>query len=217
MNNVPANATSADDSGELNLDQAAMILDAAKRRARQVFDVWPPFLLLIGAVIFLVAYGTVWWSVRDQVPYVGPSGGALVIFYGCIVVWIIAVSTVVRRALSGVSGASSQRRRRYRAGYGAILIADVALQGALYHAGASHAIVYGVYPAVAPFFFGGAAFVTMGVTREDRLTMALGATLLAVGVGGAYSGPIVVWLVTGIALALMLTFFAALRFVQRRA
>ncbi|MFI5035864.1 MAG: hypothetical protein ACHQFZ_06630 [Acidimicrobiales bacterium] len=219
MSEVPdaTGVTSADEGGGFDLDQASEILEATQRRARQLFDVWPPFLLLIGAVIFLVAYGAVWWSVRGQAPFVGPSGGALAIFYGCIIVWIVVVSAVVRRALQGVSGGPSLRRRKYNAGFGIILIADFVLQGALYHAGASHAIVYGIYPAVAPFFFAGPVFVTMGVLREERLTMAFGIGLIAVGTGGAYAGPATAWLVAGIALAAALAGFAAIRYSRQRA
>ncbi|NNN16545.1 MAG: hypothetical protein HKL82_11920 [Acidimicrobiaceae bacterium] len=131
--------------------------------------------------------------------------------------WIIVVSAVVRRALRGVSGGPSQRQRRYNAGFEIILIADFVLQGALYHAGASHAIVYGIYPASAPFFFAGAIFVTMGVLRVERATMALGIALFAVGTGGAYAGPVTAWLVSGIALSVALVVFAAIRLSRYRA
>jgi hypothetical protein len=211
-----AEGSELDDGGELDLVQAAAILESTRRRARHLFDVWPPFLLLTGAAIFLVAYGAAWWSVRGQAPYLGPSGGALAIFYGCIVAWVIVASAVVRRATIGVSGLSSQRRRRYRAGYGAVLVADYALQGALYHAGASHAIVYGIYPTTAPFFFAGAVVVTMAALREERLTMALGIGLLAVATGGAFAGPVAAWLVSGIALAAGLSGFAVVRLSRQR-
>ncbi len=152
---------------------------------------------------------------RGQVPYGGPTGGALAIFYGCIVVWVIVASVVIRRATRGVTGPSFKRRRRYHAGYGSVLIADYALQGALYHAGASHSIVYGIYPTTAPFFFAGAVVVTMGVLREESRSMVLGMGLFAVGIGGAFAGPVAAWLVCGIALAAGLAGFAGIRLTQQ--
>ncbi len=216
-NRDTAEVSLSDGDGELTPKQAAAILAETKRRAGHLFDAWPPFLLLTGAAMFLVAYGAMWWSARDQAPFLGPSLGALAIFYGCIVVWGIVASAVVRRATSGVSGPSYQRRRRYRAGYGSILLADYALQGALYHAGASHAIVYGIMPTTVPFFLGGAAVVTMGVMREERQIVALGVGLLAVGVAGAYAGAAASWLICGIALSVTLAGFAAVRFSRQRA
>lgn len=217
MSEEPDTVQDADEGGEFDPAEAAAILETTKRRARQLFDVWPPYLLLTGTAVFLVAYGALWWSVRHQTPYVGPSGGALAIFYGCIIVWVIVVSAVVRRALSGVSGGPSQRRRRFNSGFGIILVANFVLQGALYHAGASHAIVYGIYPAAGPFFLAGAVFVTMAVIREERLTMAFGVGLLAVATGAAYAGPVAAWLVAGIALATALGGMAAVRYARHRA
>ena len=194
---------------------AAALLEETKLRARRQFDVWPPYLLFIGALIFLLAYGAVWWSVRGQSPYIGPSGGALAVMYGGILAWIITVSVVVRRALDGVSGPST-RARAYRAGYVAIIFAYSLFQGALYHAGASHAIVYGIFPASAPWLFAGTVFLTLGALREDGRAMVLGLALLAIGIGGAFAGPIAAWLVSGIALSAVLVSFATIQMSRRR-
>jgi hypothetical protein len=205
-----------DEGKELNPREAAALLRETKLRAQRQFDVWPPFLLLIGAVIFLVGYGAVWWSVRGQSPYVGPSGWALAVMYGSIVVWVVAVTSVVRRATSGVSG-PSVKRRDYRLGYLIIIIAYSVFQGALYHAGASHAIVYGIYPATMPWLFFGTAFVTIGALRQDGRASALGGFLIALGIGAAFAGPVVAWLVSGIGLCALLVGFAVVQTARRRA
>jgi hypothetical protein len=205
-----------DEGKELNPREAAALLRETKLRAQRQFDVWPPFLLLIGAVIFLVGYGAVWWSVRGQSPYVGPSGWALAVMYGSIVVWVVAVTSVVRRATSGVSG-PSVKRRDYRLGYLIIIIAYSVFQGALYHAGASHAIVYGIYPATMPWLFFGTAFVTIGALRQDGRASALGGFLIALGIGAAFAGPVVAWLVSGIGLCALLVGFAVVQTARHRA
>ena len=209
-------STTADEDLELDLQGASALLEEAKKRAKRQFDVWPPFLLLIGAVIFLIAYGAVWWSVRGQRPYLGPSGWALAVMYGCIFVWIVVVTSVVRRATRGVSG-PSVKRRDYRVGYLIIIIAYSVFQGALYHAGASHAIVYGVYPAAMPWLFLGTVFVTTGALREDGRALGLGGFLIALGISAAFAGPIVGWLISGIGLSGLLVGFAVVRAARRRA
>lgn len=194
---------------------AAQLLRETTRHAGRQFDSWPPYLLLVGAVIFLLAFGAAWLSVRGQHPYIGPSGGALAVMYGGILAWIIVVSVVVGRASSGVRGPST-RQRKFRSSWVAVIFAYSIFQGALYHAGASHAIVYGVYPASVPWLFAGTVFVTIGAIREEFPAIGLGIVLIAVGLVGAFTGPITAWLVSGIGLAIALASFAAVRVVQRR-
>ena len=194
---------------------AAQLLTATNRRARRHIDSWPPYLLVIGSVIFLLAFGAVWLSVRGQHPYSGPSSGALAAMYGGILAWIFVVSVVVGRASRGVQG-PSVRQRRYRYGWIAVMVAYTIFQGALYHAGASHAIVYGVYPATVPWLFAGTVFVTIGVIREQFPAIGLGIVLITVGLVGAFTGPVTAWLVSGVGLAVALAGFAAVRVIQRR-
>jgi len=205
-----------ENEGELDPRAAAELLASTKHRAQRQFDVWPPYLLFIGSALFLVCYGSAWLSVRGQHPYVGPSGGALLIMYGGIVAWIIAVVTVLQRANSGVSGAS-KRRRAFRSGYLIVIVGYSAYQGALYHAHASHAIVYGIFPASIVWLFAGTAFITIGAIREELPPMILGGALIALGVVGAFTGPVIGWLVSGIGLALVLAVFGVIRIVMRRA
>ena len=63
------------------------------------------------AVLVLVAYGVLWLSTRGQHPYSGPSGGAIVLIYGVVVVTAIAAAKLYRRAITGVSGASIRQQR----------------------------------------------------------------------------------------------------------
>ncbi len=213
--NSTPEAPLVDEEEDLDPRAAAELLASTKHRAQRQFDVWPPYLLFLGAAIFLFAYGAVWLSVRGQHPYVGPSGGALLIMYGVIVAWIVAVVTVLQRANNGVSGAS-KRRRAYRFGFLVVIIGYSAYQGALYHAHASHAIVYGVFPASIQWLFAGTAFITIGAIREELPAMTLGGALVALGVGSAFAGPVIGWLVSGIGLAAVLVGFGLIRVVLRR-
>ena len=161
----------ADEGGELDPSTAAALLEQTKRRAQRKFDTRPPLLMLIGAVVVLVAYGAVWWSVRRQHPYSGPSGTALAVLYTTLIVWVVVVARFFRRATSGVSGRSSRQRGAEGAAFASIWTAVYVFQGALYHAGASHAIVYGIYPAAAPLIIVGGAAASLQ-RREGELALA---------------------------------------------
>jgi len=206
----------ADEGAELEPRQAAALLEETRLRAQRQFDARPPFLLLTGAVIFLLAFGAVWSSVRGQDPYVGPTGWALAVTYGGIVVWIVVVVSVVRRAANGVCGLS-RKRRADRAGYLFIILAYSLFQWALFHAGASRAIVYGIFPASAPWHYCGAVPFTLGAVREEGRAMVLGVVLLAIGIAGALAGPVAAWLASGIGICALLVVFAVVQFVKRSA
>jgi hypothetical protein len=83
-------------------------------------------------------------------------------------------------------------------------------QGALAHAGASHAIAYGIYPAVAPLLIVGSAAAAhqAAVRNWSWARLALGAVVLA-GVA-SYFGPRAVWGILAIGLSTLLF----LRFVE---
>ena len=110
----------AGDEDQLSPEQAAHLIDQTNRDARRQLGLWQsPWLALFGAAIWLFLYGTLWFSVRDQHPYKGPTGWALVTVYSTIAVAAIAGSVVTRprRTRQGVSG-----RTRRREGYlGAVL------------------------------------------------------------------------------------------------
>jgi hypothetical protein len=47
--------------------------------------------------------------------------------------------------------------------------------------------------------------------------LALGIVLIAIGIGGAFAGPVAAWLVSGIGLFTVLVVFAIVQFLRRRA
>ena len=152
----------------------------------------------------LVAYGGVWWSVRGQHPYSGPSGTALAVLYTTLIVWIVVVAVVVQRATSGVSGRSSRQRGAAGAAFATIWAAVYVFQGALYHAGASHAIVYGIYPAAAPLIIVGSAAAAYATAQENWRMVGFAIAAVALAAAGAFAGPAGVWGVIGIGLCVLL-------------
>jgi hypothetical protein len=106
---------------------------------------------------------------------------------------IVVSAGVVKRATSGVSGQSRRQRGANSAAFGTAWIAVSVFQGALYHDGASHAIVYGVFPAAAPLLVLGAAVAAMAAAREDWRTLGVAIAVVTLGTGSAFAGPAGVW------------------------
>jgi hypothetical protein len=79
-------------------------------------------------------------------------------------------------------------------------IAVSVFQGALLHDGASHAIVYGVFPAAAPLVVVGAAAAGMAAVREEWPMFGGALAVVAVAAGSAFAGPVGVWAITGVGL-----------------
>jgi hypothetical protein len=182
-----------DEGGGLDPREAATVLDQARRRARREFGLHPPLLTLIRVAVILVAYGTVWLSVRGQDPYVGPNGAALAAVYTAVIVVMAATALVAQRATSGVSGRSRRQGWAYGAAFGAAWIAVSVFQGALYHDGASRAIVYGVFPAAAQLLVVGSAAAASAAAREDWRQLGLAIAVVALATGAAFAGPVDVW------------------------
>jgi hypothetical protein len=209
--------TAPADEGELDPREAAALLERARRRAERQFDIRPPLLMLTGAVVALVAYGAVWLSVRGQHPYSGPSGLALAVLYTTLILWVIVVAVVYRRATSGVSGRSSEQQRAAGAAFVTVWAAVYVFQGALYHAGASHAIVYGIYPAAAPLIIVGSAGAAYCAAQENWRMLGFAIAVVALASIAAYAGPAGVWAVIGIGLCVLLLVRAATQVWLRHA
>jgi len=73
--------------------------------------------------------------------------------------------------------------------------------GALDHAGASHAIVYGIYPATAPLIMLGLVGAALAQARGDWPIFSGTLTVAVIATIAAFFGPAGAWLVAGIALA----------------
>jgi hypothetical protein len=183
--------------------EAATLLDEARRQARRQFDATPPWLSLIQAVVVLGAYGAIWLSVRGQHPYQGPSGVVLLV-YVLVIVAVRAFFVARKRASAGVGGRSRRLRQAEMAAVVVAVAAVYVFMGALYHAGVSHAIVYGVYPATALLITGGGVVAGLAAAREDWSAFGAALAIVAVGAGSAFAGPVAVWAVAGVGVFVVL-------------
>jgi hypothetical protein len=131
---------------------------------------------------------------------------------------IVGVSVAVRRrATAGIGGRALRQQRATGAAMAAAYVGVYAFMGALYHAGASHAIVYGLYPAAAPLIVLGSAAAAYSAARENWLNLGLSIAAVAVASGSAFAGPIGVWAVTGVGLGIVALGHAAVQVWLRRA
>jgi hypothetical protein len=210
------NETVPDHDSPLDPHEAAAMLDQATQQARRRFQPNPPLLNVFRAFVVLAAFGSLWFSVRGQHPYTGPSGWAVAIAYVLVAVVIGWSASALKRSGAGVTG-PAQRARNL--GIGVLLVGWVLVyvfQGALYKAGAPHDIVYGLYPATAPFFIVGLAGAANSAGREDWPMTATTLAVAVVAAVAAYGGPIDCWLIMGIGLCLAMLGYAAFTVWQQR-
>jgi hypothetical protein len=182
----------ADDGGGFDPRAAAALLEQTSRQARRQFGANPPLLWLIRAVVALIGYGAIWLSVRGQHPYKGPRG-VVILVYVLVVVVLRAFFVARKRAGAGIGGRSQRLRRAEMAAMVVAIVAVYVFMGALYHAGVSHAIVYGVYPATALLITGGSVLAGLAAAREDWSVFGAALAIAAVGAGSAFAGPVAVW------------------------
>jgi hypothetical protein len=212
MNHTPDNETITGNESPLDPQEAAALLDQTTQQARRRFQPNPPMLNVFRAFVVLAAFGSLWLSVLGQHPYTGPKPWAIAITYGLVGIVIAWSTRALRRSGAGVSG-PAQRARNI--GMGVLLSGWVLVyvfEGAFYKTGPS--IIYGVYPATAPFLIVGLAAAAWAAGRQD---WPLAATCWGVAIVAAFAaltGPVYCWLVMGIGLCLAMLGNAAFGFWQ---
>lgn len=206
MNGTPDADTSEtyEDEGGLDPREAARLLERTQRQTQRELDFRSPWLSLLAAVAALVAFGSVWLSVRGQHPYRYPTVVGLLGLYAVVAIRIGSVLYAHRRAQAGVSGRSVQRRQAEGAALAVALVAVYVVMGALASAGASDGIVYGVYVVTATMLVLGTFGAARSAAREDWHELGLSIAVVLVAAGSAFAGPSGVWLSNGIGLCVVL-------------
>jgi hypothetical protein len=206
----------AGEGAGLDPREAARILEQAKRQARRQFDPVSPLAALAGAGAFLVGYGAVWWSMRDQQVYTGPALWSLAVFYGAMAVGGIVAGVVSSRANAGVSGRARRQQQAQTAAIAAAGIGAWVIQGALRYRGVSFEIVYGVYGPTVPLIALVAAAAGINAMRENWLQLGACIGIIAVTSVSVFFGPLGAWGLTGLGCCLVLLAYAAALVVQQR-
>jgi hypothetical protein len=209
MNHTP-DATASGDSGVFNPQQAAALLDQTTQQARRKFEPSPPWLLATRAVLVLAALGAIWFSVRGQHPYRGPTTADIPILVGFIVVNFAATVAVRRHAIAGVHG-------RSRFSQGEIMVLVVALVAAVVvMTGLGAAGVNFAWYPTSVMVIPGLAWAAIAAARANWLWFGTGLAIAALGVVGAFAGPAGSWAVAAVGLcAVLLGDAAAIAWRQR--
>jgi hypothetical protein len=200
----------ATEERDLDPRRAAELLAEATRRAERQFEMRPPYVLAVGATAVLLGYGGLWYSVRDQDPYGGPSLGAVGLIYGLVAVSIGVSATLYRRASAGVSGPSVRQQRIEGLVILVSYLGSPMLQGALRHLGASDGVVYGIVPAACPLVIVGTTVAGIAAGKGDRVQVGSGMTVALGGLVALWAGPRATWLVAGAGLFVGIGVYAAL-------
>src|SRR4051812_17469452 len=201
--------TTTDDNGSgFDPAQAAALLRQTTRQAREQFEPNPPWLLATRAALGLVAYGTLWLSVRGQHPYEHPTTAVIPVGVAVGILNVVATVAVAKHAVAGIRG-RSRLRPVETAVMAAVWVAVFAAIAPMASAGVSDSIVYGLYPATAPLIISGLAWAAIMATHGDRRASASG--IAAAGLGGVawFAGPAGAWAVVGLGVFVLLAAHAA--------
>jgi hypothetical protein len=183
---------------------AARLLAQTQRRTRRELDFRSPGLSLLAAAAALLAFGSVWLSVRGQHPYRWPTPAGLGGLYVVIAVRIGSVLHAHRRAQAGVSGRSIRRRQAEGAALAGALIVVYVVMIALADAGASDGVVYGVYVSTATLVVLGTFAAAHAAARENWQQLGVSIAVMVVATASAFAGPRGVWLADGVGLCVVL-------------
>jgi len=190
-----------EDQGGLDPREAARLLAQTQRQAERELDFRSPWLSLLAAAAALVAFGSVWLSVRGQHPYKYPTVVGLLGLYAVVAIRIGSVLYAHRR--EGVA-------------LGVALLAVYVVMGALAHAGASDGVVYGVYVVTATMLVLGTFAAARSAVREDWHELGLSIAIVLVAAGSAFAGPRGVWLSNAVGLCVVLLAYGAAQAWQLR-
>ena len=192
------------DEGGLDPRHAARLLAETQRRTQRELDFRSPWLSLLAAAAALVAFGSVWLSVRGQHPYKYPTVVGLLGLYAVVAIRVGSVLYAHRRATAGISGRSVRQRRAEGAALSVALVAVYVIMGALASAGASDGVVYGIYVATATMLVLGTFGAARAALREDWLELGISLAIVCVAAASAFAGPRGVWLSNGVGVCVVL-------------
>ncbi|HEY1509632.1 MAG TPA: hypothetical protein VGF93_11545 [Solirubrobacteraceae bacterium] len=210
LSDIGKTGTHEDERG-LDPREAARLLAQTQRQAQRELDFRSPALSLLAAAAALVAFGSVWLSVRGQHPYRYPTVVGLLGLYAVLAIRIGSVLYAHRRATAGVSGRSVHQTRWEGAALAVALVAVYVVMAALANEGASDGVVYGVYVVTATMLVLGTFGAARSAAREDWRELGVSIAVVVVAAVSAFAGPRGVWLSNGVGICFVLLGYSAVQ------
>lgn len=188
----------ADDERAMDPRDAVTLLEQTTRATKRAFDYRSLRLTLVAAPVIAIVFGVLWYSVRNQHPYKGPTPAALAVMYTVLALWITFAASAAKRASEGLSGRSIRQQRAFSAILVAALVGVSVFEGLLKADGVSNGIAYGIYPPTAQLIVLGTIGAAMMAARDDWPGFGVSFSLILLATGSAFAGPRGVWLSDGI-------------------
>jgi hypothetical protein len=207
-----------DQAAGMDAQQAAVIMQQARERARRELAVRRPVLFVTWGLVVLVGYGALWLSVRGQHPFHGPTVPAIVTLVGLFVAAAIITARFIDRVSSGVGGPSVLQRGIFVSALAAGGFAMGTFIHAASNVGADRRLL-ALIAAAAPLLVVGLVFVASCAINGilDRPRLLLGLWLLVVAAEGAWAGPVTYLAVIALAGGGGILLMAAIEPLLRRA
>jgi hypothetical protein len=209
MDEEPGEATGMD------VRDAALIMREAGEHARHELTINRPAIFVSWSLVYLLGYGLMWFSVRNQHPYQAPPGWALAVVIVLAAMALAVTAALTDRATSGVGGTSATRRRVYWLSLVIGLIGVYIMQPVLLHAGASPNVM-GVFSASSPLLVAGVVLIAGTAAWLNWYAFSLGVWLIAVAAFSGFAGPAGVWAVEGLAIGAPFLAMGVISFARGR-
>jgi hypothetical protein len=193
---IPDN--SVDDDQPMDPSSAATLLDKTEREARDEFTMRSPLIDLARAVVFIVGYGAIALSTRNQHPYSGPKGTGLAVLLLCVLGLVGTAILVAGPKVSGIGGRAQVRAKAVGVIFIVTIAAVFVFEAALQHHGVSRGLVKGTWIACGPMLMLGPLAAVYGLQDENWSMVVAGMFMTAVGAAAGFAAPWASWGIVGL-------------------
>lgn len=175
--------------GSLDPADALRLLDDQERSVRRALDVRLHEQLAAWGVAWLVGLGLIWWQVRGQRPYAGPTAlggvvfGVLLVLAGAVTGWR------TWQATSGIGGDAGWQGTIFGAAWGLGFLAHFGVIGALGRAGAGPEVI-GILSVTGSLLIVGLMYLFGAASWGVRPMAALGGWLVLLASAVGFAGPV---------------------------
>lgn len=172
---------------DMSVQEAAAVMQDARTRARNELVISAPLVYAAWGLVWLLGYGAMWLSVREQHPYRGPSGVSIAAVFVLAGFAAAVVLVVASKAVAGTGGRSARYRRiilaTWATGYVILLFVQVGISSSV----SPRALAFVGF--AGPLVLAGLVYILASALGRNRLAFALGVWLVIAGASCAWLAP----------------------------